>query len=408
MKILHVIPSVAPVRGGPSQAILQMVLALNKQGITAEIATTNDNGSEILDVPLNHLIPCEEVPTRFFSRWSSSTHALREFAFSVALTQWLWKNIRHYDLVHVHAVFSYPSTVAMAIARLKKVPYIVRPLGQLCQWSLNQSKTKKQLYLQLVEYANLNHAQVIHYTSEVEQQEAAKLGLLTQSVVIPHGLSFAPPIEDARIHLRQKLQLPDDEPIILFLSRVHPKKGIEVLIDALALLHHQRFTFVIAGNGEPEYESAIRQHINRAGIHERTHMVGFVQGEDKDLLLQGADLFALTSYSENFGVAVLEALAAGIPAIVTPGVALSKLVSEHQLGMVPELNKEAIAHALITCLKEPQEAKAMGDRARQFILEHYTWDNIAAQLIDVYAEILGVGLPGRSPYRSTKQKLNLK
>lgn len=388
VKILHVIPSVASIRGGPSQAILQMVKALNEQGITAEIATTNDNGSELLDVPLNHLIQYQELPTRFFSRFSPPNHALREFAFSATLTQWLWKNIQNYDLVHVHAIFSYPSTVAMAIARLKKVPYIVRPLGQLCQWSLDQSKAKKQLYLQLIEHANLNHAQAIHYTSEAERQEAVKLRLLTQSVVIPHGLSFAPQIEDARVHLRQKLHLPNDEPIILFLSRLHSKKGIEVLIDALALLHHQRFTFVIAGNGESEYEAAIRQYINCAGIHERTHMVGFVQGDDKDRLLQGVDLFALTSYSENFGVAVLEALAAGIPAIVTPGVALSVLVAKHQLGIVPSLDKESIADALLECLSNPQKTRVMGDRARQFILENYTWDKIASQLIETYDAII--------------------
>jgi len=124
-------------------------------------------------------------------------------------------------------------------------------------------------------------------------------------------------------------------------------------------------------------------------MSDRTRLVGFVKGEQKDLLLQGSDLFVLTSYSENFGVAVLEALAAGLPAIVTPGVALSEVVQQHQFGSVPALEENAIATAILHALNHPEAMKAMGDRARQYVLKHYTWEAIATQLIDVYGEIVG-------------------
>ncbi len=388
MKVLHVIPSIAPVRGGPSKAIVEMVKALREKGIEAEIATTNDNGPNLLDVSLCKRTEYEDVPAYFFPRFSPALNSVREFAFSSQLTTWLWQQVHEYDLLHVHAIFSYPSTAAMALARLKQVPYIVRPLGQLCEWSLEQKARKKQIYLNLIEEANLNHSQALHLTSQQEQQEISRLGLQIPSFILPHGLSISPTIEDARVRLRQQLNIPADEPIILFLSRLHPKKGLDYLIPALGKLTHHRFTFVIAGSGSPDYETEVKSLLVSHGIHNRTHFAGFAKGEAKDVLMQGADLFALTSHSENFGIAVLEALATGLPVLVTPGVALADLVAEKHLGYVAELDVEAIAKALQRSLENPHEAKNIGKRARQLISECYTWDRIASNLSDFYAKTL--------------------
>jgi glycosyltransferase involved in cell wall biosynthesis len=176
-------------------------------------------------------------------------------------------------------------------------------------------------------------------------------------------------------------------PIILFLSRLHPKKGLDYLIPALGKLTNYRFTFVIAGSGSPEYESEVESFLVSHGIRNRTQFTGFVKGEIKDVLMQGADLFALTSYSENFGIAVLEALAVGLPVLVTPGVALADVVNEQRLGYVADLDVGAIAFFLKQALEDSQEAKIMGARARQLVSKRYTWSNVASNLIDIYTKI---------------------
>ncbi|MBD2517998.1 glycosyltransferase [Nostoc sp. FACHB-973] len=388
MKILHIIPSITKVRGGTSQAVLDMVKALQIINVNAEIATTNDDGDNLLDVPLCKRIQYNHVPVWFFHRFSPNIKAVREYAFTGELTQWLWQNISQYELVHVHALFSYPSTIAMAIARLKNVPYVVTPHGLLCEWSLQQSTRKKQTYLKLIEQANLDSSQMIHFTSEKEQQEVSLLGLHKPSFVLPLGISLPTKIADARQRLRQQFNIPPDEPVILFLSRLHYKKGLEYLIPALSKLTHHRFTFILAGNGTPDYEAEIESLLVKSGLRDRTLVVGFVEGQTKDILMQGSDLFVLTSHSENFAVSVLESLAVGVPVLVTPGVALASVVKENQLGYVPDLDVAAIAQALEDYLNNTQIAQKMGERARQLISEKYTLEKTALEMQQIYQTVL--------------------
>ena len=382
----------ATVRGGPSQAVIEMVSALRSQGVDAEIATTNDNGKDLLDVPLyeltDQLAEYGHVPIRFFPRFSPNIHTVREFAFSRSLTTWLWQNITEYDLVHVHAIFSYASTIAMAIARIKKVPYINRPLGQLCTWSLQQSKLRKQIYLKLIERSNLLHSQALHFTAQQELEEFNLLKLNIPSFILPHGVQIPFPIPNAQERVRKLLQIPDRFPILLFMSRIHPKKGLEYLIAALSKLKEYDFALVIAGSGEPDYISQIQDLLVTHGISDRTHLVGFVEGETKNLYLQGADLFALTSHSENFGIAAIEALASGIPVLITDGVAIAPMVQEQSIGYVTKLEINAIATKLERFFQNFDQTVPNKQNYQQIISENYSWQSISIQLAKIYKEII--------------------
>ncbi len=387
MKVLHVTPSVGLSRGGATQAVLELLQALQTAGLEIELATTNDDGASLLEVPLQQKVLYHQIPTRFFPRFSPPVAAIREFAFSGALTRWLWQHLADYDLVHVHALFSYPATIAMSIARIQGVPYVQHPHGLLCEWSLQQSRQKKQLYLNLIERSNLQQSRRMIVTSDMEDREVAPLNLGVARSIVPIGLSLPAVIPNARRQLRETLQIPTDQSIILFLSRLHSKKGLEYLIPALGQLKHQSFAFVLAGSGSPEYETEVEQLLIEAGLRDRTHRPGFVTGEFKNLLLQGSDIFALTSHSESFGVVVLEAMAAGLATVLTPGVALASMLQENRVGYVAEMDVNAIALTLKQCLDRPDQTRAIGEKARQMILNTYTWHHIAAQLIDIYQSI---------------------
>jgi glycosyltransferase involved in cell wall biosynthesis len=392
LKVLHIIPSVASVRGGPSQAAIAMVSALRSQSIDAEIATTNDNGKDLLDVPLykltDQLAEYGNIPIRFFPRFSPNINTVREFAFSRSLTTWLWQHISEYDLLHVHAIFSYTSTIAMAIARIQKVPYINRPLGQLCTWSLQQSKLRKQIYLNVIERSNLLRCQSLHFTALQEQEEFNQLGLNIPSFILPHGVQVPNLIPDAQFQIRTSLQIPECFPILLFMSRIHPKKGLEYLISALGKLKEYNFALIIAGSGESDYVQQLQDLLVTEGISDRTHLVGFVKGESKNLYLQGADLFTLTSHSENFGVAVIESLAAGTPVLITDGVAIAPMVQAQNIGYVTKLEINAIATTLENFFQNFDNNQFSKQKTQQIIAENYSWQSISAQLATIYQAIV--------------------
>jgi len=387
MRVLHIIPSVAARRGGPSQAVLEMVAALRKAGVSAEIATTNDDGPDTLNVSITDLIEYHGSPVRFFKRFSPPVTAVREFAYSYGFTRWLKKHINDYDVIHIHAIFSFCSTYAMWLARQRGVPYIVRPIGQLEDWSLQQSRSRKSLYLRLIEKNNINGASKVHFTAISEQQQALKLLPDAASTVIPLGLNIPMQLRDASHKVREHWKLDRGSPVIVYLSRLHPKKGLDYLLRAFAQLEDQPFQLLIAGDGEQDYQAELADLVNTLGLQDNCKFTGFVKSAEKNLLLQGADLFVLTSHSENFGIAVLEALAGGTAALVSSGVALSQEIKQHQLGYVTEQSVQSITQTLSTALNDIETTQEMGRAARDYVEAHYQWSAIASRLSNLYKQV---------------------
>lgn len=366
-----------------------MVTALRHADVDAAILTTNDHGPGLLaGLPTRRWVDYRGVPVLAFPRWSPPIQALREFAFSPAMTGWLASHIREYDLLHIHALFSYPSTSAMVQARRARVPYILRTIGQLSPWSLDQSPRRKRWMLRLVERGNLQGAAALHFTTALECEETRVLALSAPSLVLPLGVDLPP----------ESLAFPDEaanrrkQPPIrfLFLSRLHPKKRLENLLEACALLGnrqpHARWQLAIAGRGEPDYERSLRQRTLELGIERQCLWLGHLEGDAKWNALREADWFVLPSAAENFGIAVVEALAAGTPVIVSPQVAVADRVMAAAAGMVCDSDAACLVEALEAALEgAPPEMRLA---ARRLAQEDFSWNSLAARLGETYQRIL--------------------
>lgn len=387
MKVLHVIPSVSPTLGGPTQVVLNLVKALRKSNIEAEIVTTNDRGDNLLDVPLYQKIEYEQVPIWFLPRFSPP---LKEYIFSPAITQWLWQNMRNYDILDNHYLFSYASTCAGAIARWQNIPYTVRTMGQLAPWALAQSQRKKQLYSLLIERHNLHRAAAIHCTSQGEAEDVRNFGIKTPTVTLPLGVNQPVSFPDAKQKIREIYQISPTIPIVLFLSRLHYKKRPDLLISSLKklALKHIKFHLILAGTGEQDYLEYLQNLVLKSGLINQTTFSGFVTGKDKDLLLQGSDLFVLPSFSENFGIAVAEALSHGLPVIITPDIQIAPEISLANAGLIVPGEEEAIANAIAQLLTNSEQRYQLSENGKNLVKQRYSWQTIASQLTEVYRIII--------------------
>ncbi len=371
MKVLHVIPTLASSYGGPSHAIVGMVRRLGERGVSVTVATTAADEPEVaLDLPGVKVVRAPRARGRW---WPAS------FAFSPALADWLERSVREFDLVHVHTVFNHPASSASAAARRYGVPFLVRPCGMLDPWSLRRRGLKKRIWMALRERRNLDAAAALHFTSVEEELATHELRLRPPGFVIPLG------VELPAIRRERRAQK-----TVLFLSRLHPKKGLDLLIPALGELAKERddFAFVLAGTGEPAYEREISDLLARYGLLARTTLSGFVSGSTKVDLLARADVFVLPSYQENFGIAVAEALAAGLPVVISDRVNIFHDVMQAGAGLVGPPTIEAVAAALRRLLDDDVLRERMGQNAHKLAQQRFSWNTVVAELFKSYQQVL--------------------
>lgn len=388
MKILQIVPSISLVYGGPSQMVLGLSAALAKLGQDVTIITTDSNGDTgqtPLDVPLG--VP---VAQNGYQIYYFRCSPFRRYKFSLSLFAWLANNAKNYDIAHIHALFSPVSSISASIARSRQLPYILRPLGTLDPADLRKKRQLKQIYATFLEKPNLAAAAAVHFTSQQECQISERFGLQTSDIVIPLGIDFFEKPEDQGVDFN----IPQDKPIILYMSRLDPKKGLDLLLPSLETLLQRGldFHFVLAG-GNPqdrEYENRVKNQIETSILTKNTTITGFVTGKVKNSLLAQADLFVLPSYYENFGIAVAEAMAAGIPVVISDRVDLHPAVQEAAAGWITPCNQEELTNTLETALTHPEIRQQRGKNARDLVLTKYSWDAIAEQILTAYKNLVRV------------------
>jgi glycosyltransferase involved in cell wall biosynthesis len=381
MNILHVIPSVAPRYGGPSSAILQECLALDALGIGTLIVTTDADGAGRLRVDLDRVTTYSGVRTRFFSRvWSEA------FKYSPQFARWVRRHARDFDAVHIRGVLSHVCLAAAMACRTAHVPYVMEPLGTLDRWSLAQKPWRKRVLLGAGGRRALKGAVAIRCTSIEENRQVESLLGVKTGMVIPLAINAAPMTASA-----DALAKRDQDRYVLVLSRLHPVKGLELLIDAFAAATASdrtsaRWRLVIAGNGEPEYVNKIRAHAGASPVAERIVFEGWVDGSRKSALLDGASLFALPSHHENFGMSLAEALACGVPAIISPHVQLAETVAASGAGWVSALTLEALSSTLREAWSSDGQLAAKGQAARS-LGQMFSSARVAQQLVELYEHV---------------------
>ncbi len=321
------------------------------------------------------------VPT-VTARIAKSRFMPSSFYYSSDFGQWIEKRVCDFDIVHVHTIFNFPSAWACRVARRNAIPYIVRTCGMLDPWSLSQGRLKKAVWMRLVERANLSGAAAIHFTSVEERDAASKFIGTVPCAVIPLGVDL-PPARQARRAAERKN--------ILFLSRLHPKKGLEKLIEALRRLKSARndFALIIAGRGDVAYERKLRQLIDDVGLASCTTWCGFIEGAKKEALFNSADIFVLPSYQENFGIAVVEAMSYGIPVVISDRVNIHSMVAESNAGIVVGADVESLTSAIRRLLDDDVLRTLCGANAAAAALLNFTWDRIGQDLIALYERCIG-------------------
>ena len=383
MRVLHAIPSVSLADGGPSQAIATIERALSDAGISVTTVTTDSDGrrrrlgKSAMPAEVNG---AERV---YLRKWTDV------YKVAPGAVPWLWRNVRRFDVIHIHALFSFTSVAAGAIACLRGVPFVVRPLGTLARYGVTQRRPLlKRMSLALIEGPILRRAGFVHCTSRSELEEARLHGVPFRGGVIPLGVDL--PKIAASTSASRYLGPGGAGRRVLFLSRIDPKKNIEGLLRAFAIVARRRPGTVlrIAGAGSSEYISGLMALTKELSIAGSVEWLGHVEGDAKAASFASADVFVLPSFSENFGIAVVEAMLAGVPCIVGQGVGIAEesQAAGASLAVAPE--PDAIADALSHLLEDDEGRRHMGEKARSWAEREYSTRTMALRLLDLYATLV--------------------
>jgi glycosyltransferase involved in cell wall biosynthesis len=347
------------------------------------VATTDDNGPRRLDVPWGVPVVEHGVTYWYFPRQT------RLYSFSWPLGAWLAKHVADFDLLHIHALFSYASLPAAFWAHRLGVPYVVRPLGTLNEWGMQNRRPRlKRLSFSMLESRIIRHAALMHYTSDRERIEAESLRVAAPAAVIPNPL---PESNASQCTGRLRARFPQlrGRPIVLFLSRIDQKKGLDLLLAAFAAVRRQvpDAVLVVAGDGPSGLVDRLRADVASLGIAADVLWAGFLAGDDKDAALADADVFVLRSRSENFGIAVAEAMAAGLPSSFRTGSA--------SMRKSPARAPELVVHSTPGDLARddppadrPRLCASLGAAARSLALRNYSSRAVTARLIGAYEGVL--------------------
>lgn len=368
--ILHLCNGLDPARdGGMVPSILGMTGALANRGGHVRIVTPTPSRLESTPRPKGVMLDGPEVS--------------------------LEKSVRGADIVHMHGLWQGHTRRGVSSCRTSKVPYLIAAHGMTDPWAMRQKRIKKAIYTMLIEGPNLRGASCLHALTRPEVGHFRRIAPKTPVALIPNGVDLSPfeslpsreDLEREHPELRGKF-------VLLFFSRVHKKKGLDLLAPAIASLanDHPDVHLLVAGIDDGALIPLLNT-TDALGIRDRVTYVGHVSGHHAKRVWGAADAFVLPSYSEGFSMAVLEALACRLPVLVTTACHFPEL-DARDAGIVVEPSIEGVTAGLRGLLERSADQRAsMASRGRALVAERFTWDQQAQRLADVYMWIIGGGPP---------------
>jgi glycosyltransferase involved in cell wall biosynthesis len=374
VSVVSSIASLVPECGGPSRSTTALCSALAEAGVAVNLLSL-DYGKKFRSpiIPSSEkvhtrLVPCQSSQ-RLRMQWAPQ--------FKRALLDTL-RGARA-GLIHDNGLWAFTNHAAAQVARQRVLPLILSTRGMLSRWSLSHKTWKKWVGWHLYQCRDLRSAAAFHATSAGEAEDIRALGFRQPIAIIPNGVEI--PERPAETEGRPKTAL--------FLGRLHPVKGLLPFVEAWAKVSPPGWKMIIAGPDEDSHRAQVQLQVQAAGLAEQFEFVAAAEGEFKDKLFRAASLFVMPSHTENFGMAIAEALAYGLPVLTTKGTPWKELLSR-QCGWWTDFGAEALADALTAATRLPsRELAEMGKRGRQFVEESFSWKRIGAEMRSVYQWALG-------------------
>lgn len=390
MRIVHIISSIDPVHGGPQGGCIRLAAAQSNQGHDVHIVSYGGP-----DIQKRAFKAADTVPHFASINWHLLADPdMKERILCLQGRKQLRAILDAASFVHVHGVWEPLLKVAAKIAHGKGIPYCVQPHGMLDVWSMKQKAFKKRIALLLGYRAMLNNAKFILALNTDEAQLLKPLELASPNLIIPNGV-FLEEFEELPSHgfFKERFPLIGNKRVILFLSRLHTKKGLDVLATAFARIagSYPDVDLVVAGPDGGARDAFINL-VGQLRLNDRVHLVGGLYGKDKLRAMVDATCFCLPSRQEGFSVAILEALACGLPVVISDACHFPEVRSA-RAGAVVTLAPDDVASGLRDILSDAGMAHAMGRNGQQLVRDQYTWPQIAASTINGYMGSIRPTLP---------------
>jgi glycosyltransferase involved in cell wall biosynthesis len=392
MNLLFVTPFYKPayIYGGPARSIPALAEGLVELGVEVTVYTTNANGKQDF-VIAEHPADVDGVSVFYFNRDIPGT-----YFYSRQLGQACSNNLHRFDMIYVVSNWGYALLPACRAAQSMDKPCVISPRTSFMQVTWKGKHLKKWIYHNLMERPFINKSSAIHYTTRFEQSESAWLGLQPESFIVPNPVDMQEfkslPVRGI---FRNIYRILPDEKIILYLGRIEARKGLNVTLMAFArsMSAYSGVRLILAGPDEDNHSKELRDLASQLGITDQVLFTGYLNPPQRLNAYADADIFILTSRSENFGVAVVEAMACGLPVIVSDQVGLAEVIQQEKAGLVTPLDPNKISAALITLLQDSQLCQQIGRRGRRVAHEQFAPKAVARKMLEEFEGVLAVDKP---------------